>query len=340
MAIRRPVFAVPIADFAAALLARPEVGPRAQVTAEQVAQLLFGTAVVVYVIEDQEQPSWTPKATAGEISVAGGMEFNSGTLGMVAEGKDFVQFDTSQLAREEYAHLDVRRTVTSLAYVPLLVDEILIGVIELISYEQIFPDEMREALQEIARLSGTALAAALSYESERNTSLQSISRVAQMYDLEKVFNSTLEMDELLDTIAKKFQDVMSVQGVNLWMVSNDAIELVRSEGFDPTVAVGQVQKPGEGIAGDVSDDGEPVLIDDPADERLQRRNAGHEDEAVFSLIAAALMEKENLVGVVEAVNRLDGAPFDEDDQFLLTNICETASNALHNASLLLSERKV
>jgi len=256
------------------------------------------------------------------------------------ESRDFAQFDTSQLAREEYAHLDVRRTVTSLAYVPLLVDETLIGVIELISYEQIFPDEMREALQEIARLSSTALAAALSYESERNTSLQSISRVAQMYDLEKVFNSTLEMDELLDTIAKKFQDVMSVQGVNLWMVSNDAIELVRSEGFDPTVAVGQVQKPGEGIAGDISDNGEPVLIDDPADERLERRNAGHEGEAVFSLIAAALMEKENLVGVVEAVNRLDGAPFDEDDQFLLTNICETASNALHNASLLLSERKV
>jgi RND family efflux transporter MFP subunit len=340
MAIRRPVFAVPIADFAAALLARPEVGPRAQVTAEQVAQLLPGTAVVVYTIEDQEQPSWTPKATAGEISVAGGMEFNSGTLGMVAESRDFAQFDTSQLAREEYAHLDVRRTVTSLAYVPLLVDEILIGAIELISYEHIFPDEMREALQEIARLSGTALAAALFYESERNTGLQSISRVAQMYDLEKVFNSTLEMDELLDTIAKKFQDVMNVQDVNLWMVSNDAIELVRSEGFDPTVHVGQVQKPGEGIAGDVSDNGEPVLIDDPADERLQRRNAGHEDEAVFSLIAAALMEKESLVGVVEAVNRLDGAPFDEDDQFLLTNICETASNALHNASLLLSERKV
>ncbi len=340
MAIRRPVFEVPIADFAAALLARPEVGPRARATAEQVAQLLPGTAVVVYVIEDQEQPSWTPKATAGEISVAGGMDFNSGTLGLVAEGRDFVQFDTSQLAREEYAHLDVRRTVTSLAYAPLLVDEVLVGAIELISYEQIFPDEMREALQEISRLSGTALAAALSYESERNTGLQSISRVAQMYDLEKVFNSTLEMDELLDTIAKKFQDVMSVQGVNLWMVSNDAIELLRSEGFDPTVAVGQVQKPGEGIAGDISDNGEPVLIDDPADERLQRRNAGHEDEAVFSLIAGALMEKENLVGVIEAVNRLDGAPFDEDDQFLLTNICETASNALHNASLLLSERKV
>jgi RND family efflux transporter MFP subunit len=162
-----------------------------------------------------------------------------------------------------------------------------------------------------------------------------------MYDLEKVFNSTLEMDELLGIIAKKFQEVMSVQGINLWMVNNDTLlELVRSAGSDPTVELGKVQKPGEGIAGDVSDNGEPVLIDDPADERLQKRNTGHEDEAVFSIVASPLMEHENLVGVVEAVNGLDGAPFDEDDQFLLTNICETASNALHNASLLQSERKV
>ena len=81
MATRRSEFAVPVAEFAAALLARPEVGPRCQVTAEQVAQLLPGAAVVVYIIEDQEIPPWAPKATSGEITVAGGMEFESGTLG-------------------------------------------------------------------------------------------------------------------------------------------------------------------------------------------------------------------------------------------------------------------
>ncbi|MGA8762855.1 MAG: efflux RND transporter periplasmic adaptor subunit [Candidatus Sulfotelmatobacter sp.] len=340
MAPQRSEFAVSVAEFAAALLARPEVGPRAQATAEQVAQLLPGTAVVVYIIEDQDQPSWTPKASAGEITVPRRLEFNSGTLGKVAEGKTFAQFETSHLAREDYAHLDIRRTVTSLAYVPLLADEILFGTIELISCEQVFPGKMHQALHEIATLAAAALAAALSYESERNTSLHSISRVTQMYDLEKVFNSTLEMEELLNTIAKKFQEVMSVQGINLWMVNNDALELVSSEGFDATVTVGQVQKPGDGIAGDISDNGEPVLIDDPADDRLQKRNAGNEAGAVFSLVAAALMEHENLVGVVEAVNRRDGEPFDEDDQFLLANMCETASNALHNASLLQAERKV
>jgi len=340
MATQRSEFTISVAEFAAALLERSEVGPRAQVTAEQIAQLLPGTAVVVYIIEDIDNPSWTRKAIAGEVEVGGTLEFNTGTLGIVAENKTLMVFEGADLQREDYAHLDIRRTVTALAYVPLVVDEVVFGAIELVSYEESFPEAMLEAVRQVTELASPALVAARFYESERNASLHSISRVTQMYDLEKVFNSTLEMDDLLGIIAKKFQEVMGVQGVNLWMVNNDALQLVSSAGFDPTVNVGQLQKPGEGIAGDISDNGELVLIDDSDDERLQKRNAGHDDGAIFSIVAGPLMEHENLVGVVEAVNRMDGAPFDEDDQFLLSNICETASNALHNASLLQAERKV
>lgn len=340
MAVRRPPLAVPVAEFAAALLARQEVAPRAQATADLIGQLFPDAAVAIYVIEDQEHPSWTAKATAGEIKVVRGMEFDAGTLGTVAQSKEFSAFEASSLRREDYAHLDVRRTIASLTYTPLVFNDTLIGAIELISYDQPLAGVMREPLAEIADLATPALGAALSYESERNATLHSISRVTQMYDLEKVFNSTLEMDELLRTVAKKFQDVMNVQAVNLWMVNGDELELVSCEGSDPTVTLGMTQKPGEGVAGDISDNGEAVLIDDPDDERLKRRNAGHEDEPIFSLVAAPLMEHENLVGVVEAINSLQGKPFDEDDQFLLANISETASNALHNASLLQAERKV
>lgn len=340
MATRRPRFAVPVAPFAAALLAQQEVGPRAQVIADQIAQLLPGIAVVVYVIEDQQNPAWIPKATAGEITVGDVTEFDSGALGTVAANKTFMQFEGSDLQREEYAHLDIRRTVTGLAYIPLLLDEILCGAIELVNCDQSFPEGLLETLGEVPELAAHAITTALSYENERNTNLHSISRVTQMYDLEKVFNSTLEMDELLGTIAKKFGEVMNVQGINLWMMSDDALELVACDGYDPTVTLGMVQKAGEGIAGDISDSGEALLVDHADDERLQKRNAGIDEGTVFSILAVPLLEHENLVGVVEAVNRLDGLPFDEDDHFLLTHICETASNALHNASLLQAERKV
>jgi RND family efflux transporter MFP subunit len=340
MAPRRPASAVPVAEIAAALLAQPEVAPRARVIAGHVAELFPGAAAVVYVIQNQENPAWTAKATAGEITVGQVMDFNAGTLGTVAESRALQVFESASLQREDFSHLDIRRTAVSLAYAPLLVDETLVGAIELVGSEQPFPDTVLQSLKEIAELASPAISAALNYENERNVSLQSISRVTQMYDLEKVFNSTLEMDELIEMIAKKFAEVMNVQGINLWMVNGQALELVSQAGFDATASSGTVQKAGEGVAGDISDSGESVLIDDPDDERLQKRNSGFEDCAVFSLLAAPLMEREHLVGVVEAVNRMDGLPFDEDDQFLLASMCETASNALHNADLLQAERKV
>jgi len=55
-------------------------------------------------------------------------------------------------------------------------------------------------LQPLGKTAGAALAAAIQYEAERNDSLSSISRLTQLYDLEKSFSSTLEMDELLPII--------------------------------------------------------------------------------------------------------------------------------------------
>jgi RND family efflux transporter MFP subunit len=112
------------------------------------------------------------------------------------------------------------------------------------------------------------------------------------------------------------------------------------DGEDPSTLVGSLQKAGEGIAFEVSDSGEPILVDDPEDERLQKRNQNVEEGAVSSVMAAPLLSQGSLVAVVEAVNKLDGTRFDEDDLFFLNSISETAAGALNNASLLQSERKV
>jgi RND family efflux transporter MFP subunit len=340
MATQRPGFEIPLLDFAAGLLLQREAGQRAQLVAEQVAQLAGGD-VVVYVIEDQEDPSWTAKAVVGEIAVEHSrVDFGAGALGTLAEAAAPVVLSGTRLAREDYAHLDIRRTLAALAYVPLLAEGVLAGAIELVSYDRQPSDALLEGVNSIAQLAAPALAGALAYEAERNSSLQSITRVTQMYDLEKVFNSNLEMDELLATIASKVHEVMGVQAANVWMVEGETVTLVNRQGTDATVALGTGQGPADGVAGKVSDDGQPVLIDDPGDERLRTRNRNSEEGAAFSLLAVPLMDRDSLVGVIEVINRLDGQPFDEDDLFVLTSVCETASNALHNASLLQAERKI
>ncbi len=81
-------------------------------------------------------------------------------------------------------------------------------------------------------------------------------------------------------------------------------------------------------------------LSDEEDARLVERNREAETDRVRTLLAVAVMDRESLVGCVEAINKNEGELFDDDDLFILTSLAGTASNALHNASLLMAERKV
>ena len=91
-------FSVPVAKFAAALLSQQEVGLRAEVIAEQIAELLPEIAFVVYVVEDQEEPAWAPKVTAGEVGVGQVLEFHAGGLGELATTSDCINSGEAESA--------------------------------------------------------------------------------------------------------------------------------------------------------------------------------------------------------------------------------------------------
>jgi RND family efflux transporter MFP subunit len=343
MATQGSAQAIDIAVFSGQLLAHREVSPRARIVAEAVADLLSGSACTVYLLATSDEGQvWAPQATAGDASIPDALILvNEGTLGILADKTAPLLFSAKDLVREQYAHLHVRRTLNSLAYLPLKNRGELIGAIEVLSFENEADGTVIAALEPVADVAASALANAVSYEEERNNALASINRMTQLYDLEKVFSSTLELDQLLPIIGSKFREILECQAVNIWMLQGDeSLDLMHQAGVDPTVQQGTTQRPGEGVAGDVSDNGEPVLIASPDDERLTKRNASLEEGAIFSLMVAPLIDRGALVGVVEAVNRLDGVAFDEDQLFALTTLTETAVNALHNASLLMAERKL
>src|SRR4030095_785629 len=92
------------------------------------------------------------------------------------------------------------------------------GAIEILSFDEELSGESLEALRPLAELSASALKAAQAYETERNDSLASVTRLTQLYDLERSFSSTLEMDELLPIIGAKFLEVMECAAINLWLL--------------------------------------------------------------------------------------------------------------------------
>ncbi|HTR22553.1 MAG TPA: GAF domain-containing protein [Terriglobales bacterium] len=342
MATQSPDLAVDIAGISAHLLQARGIAPRARTIAHAVAALLPSCAVNTYLLSHTaEGEYWTVVATVGEGVPDETVALETGTLGILAASPKPLLFAGKTLIREQYAHLNVRKTLHSLAYLPLVVNDALIGAIEILNFEEELGEPNLNALQEVAAIAAPALNSAQEYEVERHNFLTSISRLTQFYDIEKVFSSTLEMAQLLPIIGSKICETLECQAVNVWMVQGDgSLSLMHQAGRDPTTQQGMTQKGGEGIAGDVSDNAEPVLITDPADERLARRNQETEEGRVESILVAPLLDKECLVGVVEAVNRLDGTSFDDDDLFVLGSLNETASIALRNASLLMAERKV
>jgi RND family efflux transporter MFP subunit len=343
MATQGPGVAIDIATFSAQLLENREVSPRARILAQAITDLLLGTAANIYLIATlDEGQGWAAQASAGDVSVEEAfVPIAQGTLGTVVASSEPAVFSGKALIREEYSHLNVRRTLKSLSYLPLKQQGDLLGAIEILSFDEVLTLSALPALQPMADVAASALANALQYEEERHNALTSITRLTQLYDLEKVFGSTLELDQLLPLIGSKFREVLECQAVNVWLLEPDeSLQLMQQAGIDPTVQQGDAQRPGEGIAGDVSDSGEALLVESAEDERLTARNAGVEEGRIFSLMAVPLIDRGALVGVVEAVNRLDGKPFDDDQLFALTSIAETAVGALHNASLLMAERRV
>jgi len=337
-----------IAALSARLLAELELIPRVRVVAQAIADVLPGSAISIYATSARDDgDTWRVLVTAGEGAMPEtAIPLDAGTLGVLARERKPMLFEGKALSREEYAHVNVRRTLHSLAYLPLTQDEELIGAIEILSFESKLTEVQLNALAEVGEMAGGALYGAQIYQDEHNNTLTSITRLTQLYDIEKVFSSTLEMDLLLPIIGSKVREMLDCEAVNVWLLEPDeSLRLMHQAGDDPTVQQGSLQKPGDGVPGDVSDTGDPVLIEHPDDERLIRRNEGArsrgiEHGGVTSLIVAPIMDHESLVGVLEATNKLDGTPFDDDDLFTLSRLSESAAIALHNASLLAAERKV
>ena len=335
MATHRPAVSTPEGDFAGQLLAEREVAPRAELIAQQASARLEGCAINVYVYNEDEIPAWPVKGRVGEATVE--ESYEAATLTRLAETRQPLLFSGASLAREYYAHLDVRRTIASLAYVPILLDEVLLGAIEAISFDRVLDENDIETLDELTELSALALATGLAYENERNSNLDSITRLTQLYDVEKVFNSTLQMSELMPIICAKVRELLNTQAVNLYMVEDDDLVLMARDGEDETV---ELESGAEAIVKQVGDTGEPVVITDAADARLAARNGDLGEGKIVGLMAAPIVHEGSLVAALECVNKTGGTEFDEDDLFFLTMMTETAAGALHNASLMEAEKKI
>lgn len=229
MTEQQPESILDVSTLASELLAEQEVIPRARVFAKFVASLLPDAAVSVYTLaRDGENNFWASRAVVGD-AILPDQEVpgDSGLLGKILADSGPVLLLGNQLKREDYAHIDTRKTLLSLACLPIIHGDQLIGAVEILAFEEPNTEDDLQTLIPATNVTAVALAAAQTYEEERHGTLTSITRLTQLYDLEKVFSSTPEMEELLPLIGTKFSEVIGCEAVNIWlMLPDEAVELM------------------------------------------------------------------------------------------------------------------
>jgi len=271
---------------------------------------------------------------------------SEGLLAEVCESGEARRLGAQQIAAEDFGHLDEssRRRVKSAVYAALPGGHGWQGVLEVLGKRSgEFTADDALFIEEASRLAGQALTNLEAIEQERSSHLATLDRLTALYDIGRTFTSTLELAELLPIVAEKIRAILGASACNIWLMDSGSQEMHLADrvGEDPTAKEGARVSASEGLLAEIAHQVNPRLVNEPSTEPgLEERRDAAGDFEIRSWMAAPLRKEDEVLGVVELINKADRGSFDEDELFLLASVSEQAAIALHNANLLESERKV
>jgi GAF domain-containing protein len=199
-------------------------------------------------------------------------------------------------------------------------------------------DGRRPSREEIEVLEIFANQAAIAIE---NASLyeRTKARARQLTTLNEVsrsITSTLDLPTVLRLIMEKVVEILEVEGGSLLLMDEDTDELVFQIALGPVEAKLEAARlpAGTGIAGTVAQTGESLIVNDVHDDPRWYIDLDLSTAfATRSILCTPLISHDTVIGVVEAINKRDGSPFDEEDLNLLTSFAAQAAIAIENARL-------
>ncbi len=151
-----------------------------------------------------------------------------------------------------------------------------------------------------------------------------------------IVNSTLNLAGVLTLIMRYVNRVTNSVASTLMLVDDNTGELIFSVPTGPKAdQLTDIRLPsGKGIAGWVAKHEQHVLVPDvKKDSRFYPeidRRSGFETK---SILCVPLKAKAKLIGVLEAINKVDGGAFTEEDAILLSIFAYQAAVAIENARL-------
>ena len=261
--------------------------------------------------------------------------FEHGLAGWVANHRQAVlvpntRVDDRWMRRPDDA--DDRTGAKSAVSAPLMTRDRLVGVMTLVHPQPgFFTPSHLEMVRAIADQAGIAILNARLYtESQRQARV-----MTAVAESAAVITATLNLDDVLHSILEQISHALRVEVVSLALldVQGKELEFRASTSRRDQSPVGMRLALGQGIAGWVAKQGEGVVIpeayQDPRFYPEIDSRPGFETRAVA---CAPIKSQDQVIGVLEAVNPLDGS-FDPDALLVLTGIGSLAGTAIRHAQL-------
>lgn len=164
----------------------------------------------------------------------------------------------------------------------------------------------------------------------------SLSQLSFLYDTSQALISTLDLREVLDNTMELATNILNAAASNLMLVEEDTKELVFAipHGEKEALLRSYHMPLDQGIAGWVATHGEPAVVNDVSqDERFSRETDVRTGFLTESIICVPLQIKDRTIGVLEALNKMSGEGFTDDDLRLLSTLAAQAAIAIENARL-------
>jgi len=159
-------------------------------------------------------------------------------------------------------------------------------------------------------------------------------RLALLLHLTQVFNSTLNLDEVLDRVIDEvITAVHAERGFVMLREPDGKLTFRTARGLDQSTIKAPRFQVSLSVVESVATNGQPILTNDAMSDRRFR---GRESVIILglrSILCAPLKVKDKIIGAIYADNRLQAGIFTNDDLDLLSAIASSAAIAVENARL-------
>ncbi len=150
----------------------------------------------------------------------------------------------------------------------------------------------------------------------------------------KVTQALRDADNLDNALAASLEaiiEALNSEAGTIWLLNKQSNRLIPMFNHGPVDISGITIENGQGIAGSVVQNGEPVIVEDTTkDERFSHSVDDESDFETKSIICVPLKDSQETIGCVQIINRMDGTSYDAEDLNLCEQMASLAAVALED----------